>query len=649
MTKVESGLEDEAGELLPGPRSVGPGLVLEVAWEVCNQVGGIYQVIRSKAPEMVQRWGDRYAAIGPYTGAKADLEFEVTRPAGWVGRALSTLKEQGLTVHHGRWLIPGRPRVLLIEHEAMQSVLADVKFRLWQDHGIESPGGDGLFDGVVTFAEAVRRLVEALCHERALVPGRNRGVAKSLIAHFHEWMGGLAIPMIRKQKLPVATLFTTHATLLGRYMASNEDGFYDWLPWVDQEQSATQYNVRAQHSVERACAHGSHVFTTVSSITAEECTHLLGRHVDVVTPNGLNVAHYNKVHDQQRFHGEFKQAIHRFTCGYFFPSYSFDLENTLYFFTSGRYEPRNKGFDLCLEAMARLNAELKSAKLNKTVVFFIVSRRATKSLNPLAMAKRGVLNELEEVCGHITKGVMGQLFWRAASGGRLKLDDLVDEYWMLRYRRAQQALKQQCLPMVVTHILEDDHNDPVLNQIRQLGLYNRPEDPVKIVYHPDFIEPTNRLWGIEYDQFVRGCHLGIFPSAYEPWGYTPLECIAMGIPAITSDLAGFGRYVQEQHPDHDQWGLTVLPRRRRGYHESAADLCARLLAYCKQDRRQRIALRNEVDRRSWEFDWAKLASAYHRAHDMAIDRITREIGPDDQPPIGGGEKPIEKANEETSA
>ncbi len=624
--RLEAGLDDEGGELSHGTRSTGPGLVLEVAWEVCNQVGGIYQVIRSKAPEMVERWGDRYVAVGPYEGAKADLEFEPTRAAGWVGRALTLLKDHhGLTVHHGRWLIPGRPRVMLLEHAPLSSKLADVKFGLWQNHGIQSPGDDALINGVITFAEACRLLMEALSHERSLVPGRNKGAARTLVAHFHEWMGGLAIPMIRRQKLPVATLFTTHATLLGRYMASNEDGFYDWLPWVDQDKSATQYNVRTQHSIERACAHGAHVFTTVSSITAEECTHLLGRPVDLITPNGLNVSHYNKVHNQQRYHGEFKQTIHRFTCGYFFPSYSFDLENTLYFFTSGRYEPRNKGFDLCLEAMARLNAELKAAKLGKTVVFFIVSRRATKSINPLAMEKRGVLNELGDVCEQITKGVMEQLFWRASSGGKLKLDDLVDEYWMLRYRRAQQALKQHCLPMVVTHILEDDQNDPVLNQIRQLGLYNTPQDPVKIVYHPDFITPTNRLWGIEYDQFVRGCHLGVFPSAYEPWGYTPLECVAMGIPAVTSDLAGFGRYVEEQHPDHDQWGLTILPRRRKSYGDAAADLCSRLLAFCKLDRRQRIALRNEVDRRSWDFDWSRLASAYHRAHDLATERIVKEL------------------------
>lgn len=615
-------------DAVPAGRAVPGAMLFEVAWEVCNQVGGIYQVLKSKVPLMVERWADRYCLVGPYVESKANLEFEPTRPTGWIGRAIAQLKDQGLTVHHGRWLVPGRPRVLLVEHGLWGQRLAEVKYRLWADHGIETPGGDGLIDGVVSFAEAMRRLFTAIADQKsaAAAPGveggrLGRAGQRLIIAHFHEWMGGLAIPMLRHENAAVATVFTTHATLLGRYIASSEDHFYDHLAWINEAEAAARYNVRPQHAIERACAHGAHVFTTVSAVTAEECAALLGRPVDLVLPNGLNVAHYNATHDQQRFHAQFKDEINRFVAGHFFPSYAFDLDNTLYFFTSGRFEPRNKGFDLCLEAMARLNAELRAEKLGKNVVFFIITARATKSLNPLAMEKRGVLNELREVCNHITDAVSDRLFWRAAAGSRLKLDDLIEEYWTLRYKRVQHALKQPCLPMVVTHILQDDVNDPVLNYLRQLNLINREEDPVKIVYHPEFINPTNPLWGIEYDQFVRGCHMGIFPSAYEPWGYTPLECIAMGVPAVTSDLAGIGRYVHEHFPDHDAWGMKVLNRRGRSYQDAAADLTRYLLAYCRLDRRERIALRNEVDRRSWEFDWSKLGRVYHAAHDLAAERF----------------------------
>jgi glycogen synthase len=613
---VSAGMTGDAPPPPPGP------LLFEIAWEVCNQVGGIYQVLRSKAPLMVQRWADRYCLIGPYEHKSAAVEFEEVKPPAWIAKAVTNLREQGLIVHYGRWMVPGRPRVILIEHWQGHERLNDTKYRYYVDHKIDMPGHDGLIDPVVTFADAVTRLLEALCETKALFAKTVSGAGSSpVVAHFHEWMGGLAIPEIRRRNLPVSIVFTTHATILGRYIASSRDDFYDALPYLDHAAEARKFNITTQHNIERACAHGCHVFTTVSSITAEECAQLLGRPVDMVLPNGLTIGLYNAGHDQQRLHGEYKDLIHRFTMGHFFPSYSFDLDRTIYVFTSGRFEPKNKGFDICLEAMARLNAELKAANVGKTVIFFIVSRRPTRSINPLAMEKRGVLNELAEVCQKITEGVGQRLFTRAAAGGRLHLDDLIDEYWMLRYRRAQTALKQQCLPMAVTHILEDDAADPVLNQIRYLQLINHEHDPVKVVYCPDFITPTNRLWGIEYDQFVRGCHLGLFPSAYEPWGYTPLECCAMGVPSVSSDLAGFGRYVSETDPSSQQHGLTVLRRRGRTFHDAAADLTRYLLDFCKQERRDRIALRNEVDKRSWEFDWTKLGKAYHAAHDLAIGRF----------------------------
>lgn len=620
--------------------SEGPAaLLLEVSSEVANQVGGIYQVIRSKVPLMQQRWGERYLLVGPYDHAKAGLEFEPGRATGWLAKVLQKLGEQGLTVHYGRWLVPGRPRVLLVDHGALAGQLPAIKALLWSEHGIETPAGDAMIDSVCTFAEGTRRLVEAIAEARVpqvaasdgkKAKGTNGTVHASssgVVVHFHEWLGGLAIPMLRRRKIPVATVFTTHATLLGRYIASSREDFYDQLRFLDNQAEAVRFNVKSQHQIERACAQGAHVFTTVSSITAEECESLLGRPIDVVTPNGLTIGMYNTGHEQQRLHGEYKEAIHRFVMGHFFPSYSFDLDRTMYFFTSGRFEPRNKGFDLCLEAMARLNYEMKAAKTGKTIVFFIISKRPTRGINPLAMEKRGVLNELREICSNIVGGVEQRLFHRAAAQGKLQLDDLVDEYWMLRYRRSQHALKQNCLPMIVTHNLEDDQNDPVLNHIRVLGLLNRQEDPVKVVYHPDFITPHNRLWGMEYDQFVRGCHMGLFPSTYEPWGYTPLECLAMGIPALTSDLAGFGRYVQETFPDHDKWGMQVMKRRGRWFHDAAADLTRRLVEFVRLERRDRIAMRNEVDRHSWDFDWSRLGRAYHTAHDLAQARLNAEITP----------------------
>lgn len=439
-----------------------------------------------------------------------------------------------------------------------------------------------------------------------------------MVAHFHEWLGSVALPLLRRSDPDVATVFTTHATSVGRYVASGDGGLYERLPFMDADAEAARYGITTQHQIERACARESRVFTTVSPITGEECHRLLGRIPDLVTPNGLNVDRFDVGHDFQTHHAQYKEQIHRFVMGHFFPSYPFDLDRTLYFFNAGRFEPRNKGFDLCLETMARLNAELRQAGASVTVVFFIVTARAVASLEPRALHMRGVLDELDEVSQRIGLDVGIQLFRRSAAGESVRLDDLADDYWRLRHRRVQHAFQSDRTPLLSTHVIPDPDTDPVLAHLRALGLANRRDDPVKVVYHPEFISSVNPLWGMDYEHFVRGCHLGIFPSAYEPWGYTPLECVAMGVPAITSDLAGFGRYVSEVFPDHDDWGLVVLDRRGRSFEDAAADLTRRVLDFCLLDRRGRIALRNDVEAHSHAFGWSRLASAYHEAHDRAL-------------------------------
>lgn len=647
-------IPDPAPPMNAAPSSGGglnpSALLLEIAWEVCNQVGGIYQVLKSKAPTMVQRWGERYVMVGPYHAPTAALEFEETTPQGWLGRAINALKGEGLTIHYGRWMISGKPRTLLIEHWQGTANLDAAKYRLFADHGISTPAGDGLMDGVISFGEAVRRLIEKIVEHATTgptVPGVPTGTRPPILAHFHEWMASTAIPMVRKQGLPVGLIFQTHATLLGRYMASGDEQFYDRLSWgtIDHAAEAARYNITPQHLIERAATHGAHVMTTVSSITGEECDGLLGRGPDVVLPNGLDIQRYNVGHDFQTLHAQFKERIHRFTMAHFFPSYSFDLDNTIYAFTSGRYEPRNKGFDLCLEAMARLNAELRAARSPVTVVFFIITKRATRSLHPWALQQRGVMNEFKSVCDQIMAHVGEKLFRKGATGAKVELEKEIDEAWVLRYRRIQQALKVDRLPLVTTHMIDDEGQDPVINQIRNVWLFNRHDDPVKVVYHPDFISPTNPLWGMDYEQFVRGCHLGVFPSAYEPWGYTPLEAIAMGVPALSSDLAGFGAYVQENIRSPlgpvggiagggggaggggagSRPGLWVINRRGRSFHDAAAQMASIMFGYCTLDRRQRIALRNQVEAQSWLFDWSVLGEAYTRAHELALARAFASV------------------------
>ena len=588
-------------------------MLLEISWEVCNQLGGIYTVLRSKVPSAVSRWGNRYCLVGPYNHATAQIEFEPAPLVGSIGQVVSELNDMGFGAHYGRWLVSGRPHVVLLDHLSAFRNLHEVKYRLYADHGIPSPADDELVNNVVAFGELTRLFLSLLTQKEAS--------RRTIIAHFHEWMAGTAVPMLRKQNWPGALVFTTHATLLGRYLAMNDPEFYDHLPNFDPDHEASRFNVVTQHRIEEAAAHGSHVFTTVSDVTAEECRHLLKRSPDVLLPNGLNIQRFAALHEFQNLHAQHKERIHEFTMGHFFPSYNFELDNTLYFFTSGRYEYRNKGLDVTIEALARLNHRLREAQSPVTVVFFIITKAPYRTINVHALQSSAMLEEFRTAANAIKDEVGEKLFYAAAAGQVPDLDSMVDDYWRLRLRRSILAWKRESPPLIVTHDLVDDQNDSILQQLRNCQLFNHRHDPVKVVYHPDFITATNPLFGMEYDQFVRGCHMGVFPSYYEPWGYTPLESIALGVPAITSDLSGFGSYLKHLMPDRSDNGLWIVPRRHHGFDHAAHQLTEIMLRYCQLSRRERIAMRNTVESFSEQFDWHNLSRRYNEAHELALDRV----------------------------
>ena len=234
-----------------------------------------------------------------------------------------------------------------------------------------------------------------------------------------------------------------------------------------------------------------------------------------------------------------------------------------------------------------------------------------------------MMEELRETCVAIQEEVGRKLFYAAASSTEFKLppiNDFVDDYWQLRYRRTLQSWKTHQLPPVVTHNLVNDSSDEVLHFLRTSNLVNNAHDRVKVVYHPDFISVTNPLFGMDYGQFVRGCHLGIFPSYYEPWGYTPLECIARGVPAVTSDLSGFGDYVINKMVGNADKGILVVKRRNRSFEDAANQLTNFLFDYVKYGQRERIALRNQVESSSEEFDWKNLTRYYSKAYQLVLEK-----------------------------
>ncbi|QNF35727.1 glycogen/starch synthase [Adhaeribacter swui] len=592
-------------------------LLAEIAWEVCNQVGGIYTVIQTKVQSMIDQWGSCYFLIGPYFPKTAAAEFEPTDDySSPFGQAVLKMRNMGYEVHFGHWLVAGNPLVVLLNPYSVYDRLGEIKYALYADHDIPSPDNDELLNQTIAFGHMVKVFLSVL-----ISPGITD---RPVIAHFHEWMVGSAIPALRRDQAKLKIVFTTHATLLGRYLAMNDPSFYDNLTSVNWLKEAQHFNIETAVRIERAAAHGAHIFSTVSQVTARECIFLLDRIPDVLLPNGLNIERFTAIHEFQNLHAQFKEKIHQFVMGHFFQSYPFDLDHTLYFFTSGRYEYRNKGFDVTLEALARLNYRMQEAGIKKTVVMFFVTKQPYTSINAHVLQSRAMMQEIRETCETIERQIGEKLFYYAASNSDFKLPNMsefVDDYWQLRYRRNLQSWKTHILPSVVTHNLVHDHSDEILNFLRSAHLINNAHDRVKIVYHPDFISATNPLFGLDYGQFVRGCHLGIFPSYYEPWGYTPLECIARGVPAVTSDLAGFGDYLANRQVDEETArGTYVIKRRNKSFDDAVTQLTNYLFDYVRLTQRERISLRNSVENSSVEFDWKNLRKHYNRAYVLALEK-----------------------------
>lgn len=592
--------------------------LFEVAWEVCNQVGGIYTVIRSKVPSVIEKWGnENYFLLGPYFEEQAAAHFDpATDYSDPVGKAVLEMQSRGFDVYYGKWIVSGRPNVVLFNPYSVYDKLGEIKYFLYKDFNISIPAHDDLLDKVTAFGFMVREFFHYLCVEKLK--------ENKIVAHFHEWMAGLPIPGIRKSNLDVKVVFTTHATLLGRYLAMNDQNFYHHLPFYNWEAEAARFNVRPIVEIERASAHGAHVFTTVSEVTARECTHLLGRTPDSILPNGLNIDRFESLHHIQNLHLEVKEQIHEFVMGHFFQSYSFDLDKTLYFFTSGRYEYQNKGYDLTLEALARLNWKMQQAGLDTTVVAFFITKRPFYSFNPEVLEAKAKIEEVHRVVAEITEQVGANLYKEVTSAeGPYRfpeLNNMVSDYLKLKLRRNVQSWKTHKLPKIITHTLVDDSKDEILNFLRTANLVNNRHDRVKVVYHPDFISITNPLFKMDYTRFVRGCHLGIFPSMYEPWGYTPLECLASGVPSITSNLAGFGDYVVKNIPDHDDKGMYIIDRTDGNFNRAAEDLSNMMFQFVQMSRRDRISLRYKSEEASLHFDWSNLGSYYDAVYLEAMKR-----------------------------
>ncbi|CCE62025.1 hypothetical protein TPHA_0B03550 [Tetrapisispora phaffii CBS 4417] len=634
------------------PRGIKNHLLFEIATEVANRVGGIYSVLKSKTPVTVQQYHDKYHLIGPLNFDTYQNEVETIDiydinnfiskdssdsnnsdedPDGLlaVRDTLISMKEKNVNFVYGRWLIEGAPRVILFDLNSLQGYLNDWKSDIWNLVGIPTPESDLETNNAVLLGYAVVWFLGELV---------TRDSTHAIIAHFHEWLAGIALPLCRKKRIDVVTIFTTHATILGRYLcASGETDFYNTLQDIDVDHEAGKFGIYHRYCIERAAAHTADVFTTVSQITAFEAEHLLKRKPDGILPNGLNVTKFQAVHEFQNLHAVKKEKINDFVQGHFHGCYDFNLDDTLYFFIAGRYEYKNKGADMYIEALARLNYRLKVSGSKKTVVAFIIMPAKTNSFTVEALRSQAVVKSLENTVNEVTKLISRRIFDHAMKYPHFginneiptDLNELLHDSDKVLLKRRVLALRRPYgqLPPVVTHNMCDDDADPILNKIRHVQLFNNQSDRVKVIFHPEFLNANNPILGLDYDEFVRGCHLGVFPSYYEPWGYTPAECTVMGVPSITTNLSGFGAYMEDliERDQAKDYGIYIVDRRFKNPDESVEQLVDYMEEFVKKNRRQRINQRNRTERLSDILDWKRMGLEYIKARQLALYRAYPDV------------------------
>lgn len=549
-------------------KKIVPTFVFESSWEVCNKVGGIYTVLSTRAKTLQEALNDRLVFIGPdfWKGKENPLfEEDATLWPEWVGKA----QMEGIAVRTGRWNIPGRPLVVLVDFQPYFVAKDQIYGTLWADFGVESLNAYGDYDEASMFSYAAGRVVESF-YNALLSQGDERVVYQA-----HEWMTGLGALYVRKHVPAIATIFTTHATSIGRSIAGNNKPLYDYLFAYNGNQMAQELNMEAKHSIERQTAHNVDCFTTVSDVTAHECEELLDRRPDAVLMNGFE---NDFVPTGSRFNTCRKAArrqllrVANALTGQEYP------EDTLILATSGRYEFKNKGIDVFLEAMHRLDWQ---ADLKRPVLAFIEV--------PAWVA--GPRQDLQE---------------------RL-LDD---------------KTYTTPLPMpFLTHNLNDMQHDSVLGMLRWFDKSNRPEERVKVIFVPCYLDGRDGIFNQSYYDLLIGYDLSIYASYYEPWGYTPLESVAFHVPCITTSLSGFGRWANgvassqvTVHSSQLKDGVEVIPRTDYNYSEVADGIVRAVLEYAGWDKKTVEKARRSAAALAQKALWKHFIQYYYDAYDIALQK-----------------------------
>jgi glycogen(starch) synthase len=589
--------------------------VFEVSWEVCNKVGGIFTVVSSKAATMEEYYSGKYILVGPYFADKAAGIFEEKMPPESMHDLCNALANEGIVCHFGKWLVKGSPDAVLIDFTGYVPKKNEIKRWLWDNYGIDSLNTEYFdFDEPAVWATAAARVVEEFA---------NRHPEEKVVAHFHEWLSGAGLLHLKKSSARVGAVFTTHATMLGRTLASQGINPAELPQGMNPEEEARSRGVLPKYQMERQCASNADVFTTVSEITGIEAENLLGVKPAVILPNGLNIEKFPSFEDASIKHKLFKQRIFDFAIYYFFPYYPFDIDNTLIFFLAGRYEFKDKGIDVYIKALSNLNKKMQAENSGKTVLAFIWVPGNIRGIKPAVLQNRSHYEDVKDSIDEEISDIRHRIIHALVSGREISKELLFSEDLeedlkrkILMFRRGSNGN-----PPISTHDLYDEESDRIMNALKAEGLDNRKENRVKVVFYPIYLTGADRLLDTSYYESMMGSHLGVFPSFYEPWGYTPLEGAALGVASVTTDLSGFGRYLKTMGSKKKYHGIFVLDRFGRNDDEVVGQLTDTFYKFTAFTKHQRIQNKIAARALAERADWKIFGENYIKAHNLALKKV----------------------------
>ena len=540
-----------------------PGYIFESSWEVCNKVGGIYTVLSTRAKTLQDKLTDKVLFVGPdFWAEKKNPLFKESKTLLSKWRK-SALENDGLSLRVGRWQIPGEPIAILVDFKPFFGQKNDIFAWAWENYRVDSLHAYGDYDESLVFSWAAGKVVESYYKFFGLT------AADNVVFQAHEWQTCLAALYINKYVPEVATLFTTHATTIGRSIAGNNKPLYDYLDQYNGDQMAAELNVQAKHSVEKQAAWNVDCFTTVSDITGRECAALLDKPADVILMNGFEddfvpspAAKFNAVRKAARTRLlKVANTLMGTNLG----------DDTLIVSTGGRYEYLNKGINVFVDSLNRLRW---SEALGRDVLAFVMVPAWMKE------AREDLKNAL--------KG-------NGANG---------------------QALSEPR----ITHVLHEHDGDKVLGQMSWLDMHNRPQDKVKVIFVPCYLDGNDGIFDMSYYDLLIGMDITVFPSYYEPWGYTPTESVAFHVPCITTDLAGFGLWANDLKGGHSEIedGVKTVHRSDYNFNEVSDAICETIIKFSKFDKKQLTVVRRNAASIAEKALWKHFIKYYYEAYGIAL-------------------------------